>query len=289
MLRFQHPQGGFLATNQVEAKLIMRTEKAVTLEKADGTQVTLLLEKLSQADRDLLRSLPTATEPEVDPFAGGQPVEELGGLRPRSRQPNATPDPNTSGNANAGTRQPVRELGPTGEQKHKPRAVTLRDASQWNYQPVSSTTPVARSKAHVSWSSPSFPVGLQQIEETLFSPNGRVLLIRTKVFDDDVLTVIDLVGGQVIGHEKLPSGNNLNIAISPSGSRIAVSVNQLGQTLEIWTANSNGNETAQEARERLTTPSTDFFATCELPTIPSPHVKLLPPGVSKIRADGVVD
>jgi len=70
VLRFQHPQGGFLATNQVEAKLIMRTEKAVTLEKADGTQVTLLLEKLSQADRDLLRSLPTATEPEVDPVRG---------------------------------------------------------------------------------------------------------------------------------------------------------------------------------------------------------------------------
>ena len=241
--------------HQVEAKLITRTEKAVTLEKVDGTQVTLLLEKLSQADRDFLQALPATTEPEVDPFAGGQPIEELGGPRPRSRQPNATPGPNTARNANEGTRQPVRELAPPGEPKHKPRAVTFRGASQWNYQPHSSTTPVARSKVHVSWSAPPFPAGLQQIEETLFSANGRVLLVRTKVDDNDVLTVIDLVGGQVIGHEQLPSGNNLNIAISPSGSRIAVSVNQLGQTLEIWTV--NGNRLTRDSKSIQT--STQLF------------------------------
>lgn len=224
--------------HKVSAKLIAQTDKEITLEKADGSKISLPLDKLSLTDREHLRSLLAKSEPEVDPFSGGQPVEELSGGRQRIREPKTPPAANTSDDTDD---QSNADRGPESstERKHKPRAVKFNSASQWNYHPSAAAAPAARSKARISLSSPLFGSGRQQITETLFSSNGRVLLVHSKTDGNNILTVIDLIAGNVISHEQLPKGNNINIAISPSGTSIAVCVNQLGQTIEIWTLNGN--------------------------------------------------
>lgn len=240
--------------HKVNAKLIAQTDKEITLEKPDGSKVTLPLDKLSQADRDFLRTLPDQTEPEVDPFSGGQPVEELGGARRRVRDPKNPPDVTTSDNADDKSNSaqgPVSAMEP----KHKPRSVTFSSASQWTYQPSAVAVPAARSKAKVTWPSPLFPAGHHQIKETQFSANGRVLLVHTWSGGVNFLTVVDLVAGKVIGQERLPQRSDVKIAISPSGTRIAASDSLLGQTIEIWTL--NGNQLTRDSKSIQT--STQLF------------------------------
>lgn len=53
---------------QVRAILVEQTDTAVRLHTADGREIAVPIEKLSQADKDYLQSLPAPVE---DPFAGG--------------------------------------------------------------------------------------------------------------------------------------------------------------------------------------------------------------------------
>jgi hypothetical protein len=56
---------------QVRATLIQQTASAVRLHTADGREISVPLERLSQEDREYLKSLNAPTD---DPFAGGRPI-----------------------------------------------------------------------------------------------------------------------------------------------------------------------------------------------------------------------
>lgn len=56
---------------QVRAALIEQTESAVRLHTADGREISVPIQSLSQGDQDYLKSLNAPTD---DPFAGGTPV-----------------------------------------------------------------------------------------------------------------------------------------------------------------------------------------------------------------------
>lgn len=58
---------------QVRAALIEQTDSAARLRTADGREITVPLERLSQADQDYLKSL---SVPADNPFAGGTPMRE---------------------------------------------------------------------------------------------------------------------------------------------------------------------------------------------------------------------
>jgi hypothetical protein len=58
---------------QIRAALVEQTATAVRLHTADGRQVTVPIQRLSQADQDYLKSL---TAPTDNPFAGGTPMPE---------------------------------------------------------------------------------------------------------------------------------------------------------------------------------------------------------------------
>ncbi len=224
--------------HKVNAKLVERTEKDITLEKDDGSRVTLPLDKLSQTDREFLRSLPATTEPEVDPFLGGQPVEELERSRGiRGRDPNTPPTTLAPHDATRNRQTPSQPAVPAAE--HKPRKLFLSPADKWNYQPQPATDPGPRSNAKISLTSPILQGGPAPLVETCFSANGRVLLVHTKGGANDVLSVVDLVAGKVICHEELPRGVNLKIAVSPSGARIAIASSHLGQSIHLWSLKDN--------------------------------------------------
>jgi hypothetical protein len=58
---------------QVRATLIDQTDSAVRLQTADGREITVPVNRLSQADQDYLKSL---MAPKDNPFAGGTPMPE---------------------------------------------------------------------------------------------------------------------------------------------------------------------------------------------------------------------
>jgi hypothetical protein len=58
---------------QVRAMLVEQTDSAVRLHTADGREITVPMNRLSQADQDYLKSL---TAPKDDPFAGGTQIPE---------------------------------------------------------------------------------------------------------------------------------------------------------------------------------------------------------------------
>lgn len=60
---------------QVRAVLIEQTKTAVRLHTADGREISVSIQRLSQGDQDYLKSLNAPTD---DPFAGGNPVPARG-------------------------------------------------------------------------------------------------------------------------------------------------------------------------------------------------------------------
>jgi hypothetical protein len=63
---------------QVRAMLIEQTATAVRLHTADGREISVPLQRLSQVDQDYLKTL---TAPADNPFAGGRPVPGSGAAR----------------------------------------------------------------------------------------------------------------------------------------------------------------------------------------------------------------
>ncbi|MDP1560509.1 MAG: SHD1 domain-containing protein [Pirellulaceae bacterium] len=218
--------------HKVNAKLVDQSEKEVTLEKTDGSKVTLALDKLSEGDRQFLRSMPAKLEPEVDPFSGGQPLAEI--QRPQnqhpresntSRSPVAKPEGDSSS-----PRQPA-EPAPEHHLIHH----GLRPTTNWNYKPEPMPDPGPRSNSRMALTS---PIADGEIADARFSADGRVLLVYMKSFDAHALILLDLMAGKVICRQKLPSSTQ-NVAISPSGSRIATKDFFDWKSIDIWDLHDN--------------------------------------------------
>ena len=58
---------------QVRATLLEQTDSSVRLRTADGREISVLVDRLSQEDQDYLQSL---NAPNDNPFAGGTPLSK---------------------------------------------------------------------------------------------------------------------------------------------------------------------------------------------------------------------
>jgi hypothetical protein len=218
--------------HKVNAKLVDQSEKEVTLEKTDGSKVTLALDKLSVSYRQFLRSIPAKLEPEVDPFSGGQPLAEV--QRPQNQRPRES---NTSRSPVAkpegGSSTPTQPAEPTTEHHHIHQG--LRPTTDWNYKPEPLNDPGPRSNSRMTLAS---PIADGEIADARFSADGRVLLVYMKSFDAHALILLDLMDGEVVCRQKLPSSTQ-NVAISPSGSRVATKDFFDWKSIDIWDLHDN--------------------------------------------------
>ncbi|MBL8892739.1 MAG: hypothetical protein JNL67_22370 [Planctomycetaceae bacterium] len=213
--------------HQVNAKLVERSEKEITLEKADGSKVTLPLDKLSEVDRQFLKALPAKPEPEVDPFAGGQPLTQVEPpLRRRQREPNK---PSSTADESASATSPPRQP-PAPSTPHSPIKKEIRPTRTWNYLPEPSSNPGARSNATISLGS---TIRNSKIQDAKFSADGRMLLVQIASASEGELLLLDLVAGRVVCQQDVSRTFN-HMAISPSGSRIAVRDFFDSDSIEIW-------------------------------------------------------
>lgn len=99
---------------QIRATLVDQTGSAVRLHTADGREVSVPIERLSQGDRDYLKTLNAPTD---DPFAGGKPIAPE---KPAAGASLATPLPTLRG---------VPESNSAGEEMALPGAGTTVDPS----------------------------------------------------------------------------------------------------------------------------------------------------------------
>lgn len=248
--------------HKVNAKLVDQSEKEVTLEKTDGSKVTLALDKLSEGDRQFLRSMPAKPEPEVDPFSGGQPLAEV--RRPQNQRPRESNKSRSPAAKPEGAPSTPTQLAEPKTEHHLIHQ-GLRPTTDWNYKPDPMPNPGPRSHSRMTLAS---PIADGEIADARFSADGRVLLVYLKSFDAHALILLDLMAGKVVCRQKLPSSTQ-NVAISPSGSRVATKDFFDRKSIDIWDLHDNR---LTRTSKSINTSSNVFFGLSRLFFVGESHL-----------------